>query len=55
MARHVARMMERRDACSIVMGDLREGDHLVDSGVDGRITLKWNFKIGWLGGRDELN
>jgi len=48
-------MMERRDACSIVMGDLREGDHLVDSGVDGRITLKWNFKIGWLGGRDELN
>jgi len=45
MARHAARMMERRDACSIVMGD-----HLEDSCVDGRITLKWIFKFGWLGG-----
>jgi hypothetical protein len=29
-------------------GDLREGDHLGDSGVDGRI-LKWIFKK-WDGG-----
>ena len=49
MARHVAYMRERRDACSILMGDLREGDHLEDSSVDGRITLKWIFKI-WGGG-----
>jgi hypothetical protein len=30
---------------------LREGNHLIDPGVDGRIILKWIFKK-WGGGMD---
>jgi hypothetical protein len=36
-------------------GNLREGDHLVDPNVDGRVILRWIFRkwdvggINWIG------
>jgi hypothetical protein len=48
-------MGERRGAYRALVGNLREGDHLKDPGVDGRIILKWIFErlnggaIDWLG------
>jgi hypothetical protein len=43
-AGHVARMGEKRGAYRILVGDPREGHHLGDPGVDGRIILKQIFK-----------
>jgi hypothetical protein len=37
-------MREKRGAYGILVGDLREGVHLGEPGVDGRIILKWIFK-----------
>ena len=33
---------------------MREGDHLEDAGVDGRIRLKWIVEK-WLGGMDWID
>jgi hypothetical protein len=43
-AGHVARMRKREVYTGFWWGDLSEGDHMGDSGVDGRIILKWTFK-----------
>jgi hypothetical protein len=40
-AEHVARMGESRGAYRVLWGNLREGGHLEDPVVDGRIILKW--------------
>ena len=34
------------------LGNLRESDHLVDPGVDGRIILRWIFRKWDLGGME---
>jgi hypothetical protein len=38
---HVARMGPLGHSCYMPLGDLREGNHLEDPGVDGRMILKW--------------
>jgi len=42
--RHVARIGKTSCAYGVLVGKLREGDHLENLGVDGRIKLKWIFK-----------
>jgi hypothetical protein len=50
-AGHGARMEKREVHTGFWWGDLREGDHLGDPGVDGRIILKRIVKK-WGGGMD---
>jgi hypothetical protein len=57
MGGHVARIGEGRGLCRVWWGNLKERDHLVDSGLDGSIILrrtfrKWNvgvwIELSWL-------
>jgi hypothetical protein len=43
-AGHVARVGKRRDLYRVLVGNLRERDHLEDPGLDGRIILRWIFR-----------
>ena len=35
---------ERRYVYRVLMGNLRERDHMGDPGIDGRIILRWIFR-----------
>jgi hypothetical protein len=48
MGGRVARMGKREVHTGSWWGDLREGDHLRDTDIDGRILLKWVLKK-WMG------
>jgi hypothetical protein len=41
-------MGKRRGAYGVLVGNLREGDHMEESGINGRILLKWDLReVGW--------
>jgi hypothetical protein len=46
-------MEERRGVYRFLVGNLREGDHLGDPGVDGWIIIRWIFSeldvVVWTG------
>jgi hypothetical protein len=43
-AGHAARTVEGRGVYRVLVGNLRERDHLVDPGIDGRIILRRIFR-----------
>jgi hypothetical protein len=38
---HVAHMGEERKVYKVLVGNLKEGDHLKDAGIDGRMGSEW--------------
>jgi hypothetical protein len=49
MGGHVARMGRREVYTVFWWENLRERDHMEDPGIDGRITLRWIFRIWYVG------
>jgi len=49
-------MGQRRGVYSVLVGNLRERDHLGDPGIDGRVILRWILrKLGagvWMDGAE---
>jgi hypothetical protein len=43
-AGHLEGMGERRSVYRVLVGNLRERDHLEDPSVNGRIMLRWMFR-----------
>jgi hypothetical protein len=43
-AGHVASVEERKGACRFWWENLREGDHLEDASIDGKIIVRWIFR-----------
>ena len=43
MGRHVESMGERRGVYRVLVGNLREKDHLGNQGVEGKLILRWLF------------
>jgi len=41
---HVAHMGTRRGTYRVLVGNLRERNHMKDPSVDGRIILRWIFR-----------
>ena len=54
MGRAGSRYGERIGAYRVLVRNLREGDHVEESCVDGRIMLKWIFEK-WDGGMDGID
>ena len=49
-------MGDRRGVYRVLVGgNLREGDHWEDPGVDGRIILRWIFRMCGLGDMDRID
>jgi len=48
LAGHVAYVGVRRGAHRVLVGNLRKRDHLEEQGIDGRIILRWIFRM-WHG------
>ena len=44
LAGRVARMGKRGSVSRVLVGNLRERDHMEDPGVNGRIILRWIFR-----------